>query len=258
MGTSDSGAGGGSGGSGGGGGSGGVGAGSLALRNGELREIDPAQQDAWDALQGVFSRLTPDYIRFIMGDDAVRAAYEALHWLHIVLVQDRSWAKVQKRFKISDGHGCLLELIGKLCTEAGPYAVNPQLQAVLFTSLKDFFLEVVGDPVVRDLGDAREVLQQVNRKAFDSISAIFLGAYLKEALRQEEKGLSRLARKRLAEFSLAKANQIVAAFQQTFRNQPWQEKIPQVSFTHLFQIMKAESEWLIKQLRKNVPIQQPV
>lgn len=257
MGTSDSGAGGGSGGSsGGGGGGGGVGAGSLALDSGKLREIDPAEQDAWNAIQGIFSRLTPDYISFIVGDDAVRAAYEALHWLHVVLVQDPSWAKVQERYHVTDGPGCLLELIEKLCTEAGPSAVNPRLHAVLFASLKDFFLEVIGDPVVRDAGDAREVMEHVNRKAFGSTSAIFLGAYLKEALRIEEKGLSRLARRRLAEFGLAKANQIVAEFQQTFRNQPWQGQLRQVGYTHLFEIMKAESEWLLKLLRKNVPRRQ--
>jgi hypothetical protein len=262
MGTSDSGAGGGSGGSsggagggGGGAGGGGGGAGFVELRNGSLREVDPNEKEAWDAIQGVFSRLTPDYIGFLVGDEGVRAAYETIQWLHIILAQDKSWAKIEDRFHVAGTSGCVRALIDALCRDQGEGAVNPLLRAPLKAALMDFFLQVLGDPVVRDAGDAKEVLRSVKPKAFESASALFLGAYLTESLRQEEKNLSRLARNRLKDFALAKANQVVGVFKERFHARPWKQGIEQVSYTHLFRIMKEESEWLIAQLRRNVPPQ---
>jgi hypothetical protein len=260
MGTSDSGAGGGSGGSGGSGGrgvggSGGGGAGFVELRNGTLRPVDPDEKEAWDAIQGVFSRLTQDYMGFLVGDEGVGAAYETIQWLHVVLGRGGGgWAEVQGRFGVSDRPGCVRELIEKLCSEQGAVGVNPLLRAPLKAALMDFFLQVLGDPVVRDAGNAEEVLRSVKSKAFDSASALFLGAYLAESLRQEEKNLSRLARSRLKAFALAKANQIVGVFENRFEKHSW-GNIAQVSHNHLFRVMKGESEWLIEQLRRNVALQ---
>jgi hypothetical protein len=253
MGTSGRGAGGGSGGSGGGRwGGGGTGAGVLTIRDGSLTNVDPQKEEAWGAIQAVFSRLPQDYIAFLVGDDGVRTAYETIQWLHVIFVQEKSWDKIEQRFQVPPGPNCLRNLIDALSREGGPLGVNPHLHDPLKSALMRFFLKVVGDdPVIRDSGDAKEVLAATSPRAFQSASALFFGAYLADSLRQEEKGLTRLARARLREFSEAKANQVVYAFRDRFRGKPWND-IHQVSFTHLFQVMKAEPEWLSELLRKTV------
>lgn len=253
MGTSGGVAGGGSGGSGRGGSRG---AGFIKLSRGELKDVNPAESEARGAIQGLFSRLPPDYVRFISGDAGVAAAYESLHALHVMLVQERSWDTVQARFGVPGGKGCLRTLVDALCPEQGPNAVHPRLRAPLQAALNDFVMRVVGDnPVVRDTGDAAEVLAAVDPRAFQSTSTLFFGSYLAELLRQEENGLTRLARQRLAGFAEAKANQVVASFNAKFRGKAWQN-VQQVGFVHLFRVMRGEPEWLSGQLRKELPDEQ--
>jgi hypothetical protein len=252
MGTSSGGAGGGS------GGGGGRGFGVITIGSAGLKEVDPNEEKAWSALRGVFSDLSGDYIHFVSADAGVAAAYEALHRLHVALVQEHSWENVEKRFGVPGGSGCLKKLADALSAEEGPNAVHPRLRASLQAALRDFFSRIVGDNVlVRDTGDAAAVLAHLTPAAFQSISALFLGKYLAETLRIEVFSLSRLARSRLGQFSEAKANQVVASFAATFRGKPWHD-IPQVSYTHLFRVMQGEPEWLAKQLRKGVQNQGPV
>jgi len=249
MGTSGGVAGGGSGGSGRGGGAG-AGAGFVTLVGGALKEVDPAQAKAWAAIQKTFTHLTQDYIQFISGDAGVGAAYEALHRLHVMLVQEHSWHNVQARFGVPGDKGCLPALTDAISPEEGPNAVHPRLRAPLQAALKDFFLRIVGDnPVIRDTGDASQVLKVLKPGPFQSTSSLFLGAYLAELLRLEEHGLTRLARQRLSKFAEIKANQVVASFEARFKGKRWKD-IQQVGFTHLFRVMQGEPEWLSEQLRK--------
>lgn len=234
-----------------------MGAGYIKLVKGGLRDIDPAEKEAWAALQGVFSRLSQDYIHFFSGDPGVGAAYEALHRLHVMLVQEHSWDNVRARFGVPGDKGCLISLAAALSPEEGPNAVHPRLRAPLQVALKDFFLRLVINPVVRDTGDAAQVLAALDPGVFRSTSALFFGAYLAESMRQEERGLSRLARHRLAQFAEAKANQVVASFEDKFKGKAWNE-IRQVGFTHLFRIMQGEPQWLAEQLRRNLRSEGPV
>lgn len=258
MGTSGSGAGGGSGGSGGsaGSGGGGGGAGLLTVDGHTLREQDPKETEALAAIQSVFSRLNKDYISFISGDDAVATAYEALHTLHVMLVVEKSWAKVQARFKVPGDPGCLRALADALSSDEGLNPVNPRLQAPLRAALMDFFLELVGDPVVRDSAPAEKVLKAVNPATFGSTPVRFFSAFLEKLLRQEETGLTKRARKLLHNFSETKAKQLVASFEARFHGKSWKD-IKQVGFVHLFRIVKGEPEWLSDQLRRKVKSEEP-
>jgi hypothetical protein len=214
--------------------------------------VDPKATEAWAAIQSIFSRLPQDYIQFVSGDVGVGAAYEALHRLHVMLVQEKSWDKVQERFGVTGGPGCMLALIDALSKDEGPTPVHPRVRAPLKVALMDFFLRIVGDnPVIRDSGTAAQALAVLTPAPFQSISSLFLGAFLAAFLRQEETSLSRLARQRLHEFSEAKANQVVASFESTYRGKPWKD-ISQVSFTHLFRVMQGEPVWLAEQLRRKL------
>ncbi len=245
MGTSGGGAGGGSGGSGGGGG-------IVRVARGGLEEVDPKEIKALASIQKIFTRLSQDYIQFMTGDVGVGAAYEALHTLHVMLVQNRSWEKVKERFGVPGGKGCLRALIEALSREDGSTPVHPRVRAPLQAALQSFFLRVVGgDPVIRDGGNAEEVLAALKPGPFQSTSSHFLGAYLYESLRLEEAGTTSLGRERLKKFSAAKANQVVASFEARFKGKAWND-INQVGFTHLFRVLQGEPKWLAEQLRKTL------
>ncbi len=247
MGTSGAGAGGGSGGSGGGGG-----AGFITIRHGHLSAENPKEAEAWEAIQSIFSRLPQDYIAFVLGDVGVEAAYEALHKLHVLLVQVKSWEGIQERFGILSGPGCLRALADALSREDGPTPVHPRLRAPLKAALMNFFLRMVGDnPVIRDSGNAQEVLKAITPNIFLSTSAVFLSSYMAEFLRLEETGLTKRARRLLCEFSETKAKQLVSSFEAKFKGRPW-HNIEQVGFAHLFRILKGEPEWRSEQLRRKV------
>jgi hypothetical protein len=239
---------------GGGGGSGGGGAGSVTLKGGALTSTDPGKQKAWEAIQGVFSKLSQDYLGFITGEPGVIAAYEALFRLHVFLLQEKSWTKVEERFGVDGGPGCLVRLAGALIADVGPHAVNPILQAPLKASLLDFFQRVVrDDPVIRNRGDAQQVIANIDAAVFGRTSNLFLGAYIFESLRQEGKNLSSAARKHLQEFAAAKANQVITSFEGAFKDKLWRD-VPQVSYSHLLRIMGAEPDWTTQRLRtKLVP-----
>lgn len=252
MGTSGGGAGGGSGGSGGGGGGGGGGAGFVTIVGSSITEVDRKKEKAWTALQKVFSRLSQDYISFISSDPGVAAAYESLHSLHVMLVQEHSWEKVEKRWKVPGGEGCLMALAKALTREDGPTPVHPRLVASLQASLQDFFLRIVKyNVLVRDTGDAAAVLAKLDPTPFQSISALFLAHYLAETLRIEEPGISRSALAHIREFSEAKANQLVASFETKFKGKQWND-IDKIGYKHLFRIMRGEPEWLSGRLRKEI------
>lgn len=245
MGTSGVGGGGGSGGSGRGGGRG---AGSVVFED-ELVSKDPAEEKALAALQSVFSQLSTDYLKFTLSDAGVGAAYEALHRLHVLLVEGRSWDGVEKQFGVPGTKGCLRLLAGALCPEVGANAVHPRLRAPLQAALNDFFLHLVGNPVTRDSGDGAEVLKRLRPAVFKSTSARFLASYLATTLRQEESNMSRLALSRLAKFAEAKANIVVGSFESRFKGKTCGD-VPQTSYSHLFRVIRHETDWICAQLRK--------
>ncbi len=169
-----------------------------------------------------------------------------------MLVQERSWERVEKRWKVAGGE-VLPDGIGKIPqSEDGPAPVHPRLVASLQASLQDFFLRIVKyDVVVRDTGNAAAVLAKLDPAPFKSTSALFLANYLAETLRTEEPGISRSALAHIREFSEAKANQIVASFETKFKNKGWKD-IDQVGYKHLFRVMRGEPEWLSDRLRKEI------
>jgi len=176
------------------------------------------------AFQGVFSRLPTDYLGFVAGDPGVIAAYEALHRLHVLLVQNRSWEGVQEIFGVAGRKGCVRALAETLTRDDGPSAVHPRVRAPLHAALMDFFRRIVGgDPVVLQTGSAAEVIAALDPKPFQSISALFFGAFLGEILRLEDSSLTKLGRERLRSFALEKANRVVAAFERKFKGQQWKD-----------------------------------
>jgi hypothetical protein len=235
-----------------GGGSGGGGGGIVTVSRGSLKQVDPSLAKAKAAFQKIFSRLPKDYLSFMVGDPGVVAAYEALHTLHVLLVENRSWKGVEERFGVAGGKGCLRALADALSSEDGPTGAHPRVRAPLQTALMDFFRRVVGgDPVVSQTGDATAVLTKLDPKTFQSTSARFFGEYLSELSRLEDPSISSLGLERRRDFALEKANQVVAAFERRFKGKPW-KAIARVSFVHFFRVMQGEPEWLAAQLRREL------
>jgi hypothetical protein len=245
MGSSGSGAGGS-----GGRGFGGGGPGSVTLKSGKLTSTDPGRQKAWTSIQTVYSKIAPESFGFIFGEPGVVRAYEALFGLHVMLVQEQSWQKIEQRYGVDGGSGCLARLADALSPDDGKSAIHPNLQAPLRKALLDFFLRIVGDdPSVRNRGDAQQVIAAVDPAAFKRTSNHFLAAYLLEHLRQEGANLSSAARRHLQEFAAAKADRIVGAFEKEFRGKAWQD-VPQASYAHLLRVMGGERDWTARWLRK--------
>jgi hypothetical protein len=234
-------------------GGGGKGAGFVTVTDGVLRSIDPDQMAAWEALQSVFSQLTSDYVAFVLGDEGVCAAYEALHKLHVLLIQQKSWENVAVTFGVSGGRKCLPEIIDSLSAGSELTPVHPRLQAPLKVALREFMIDVVGDPAVMELADGATVLSRARPEVFQSISVRFLRYYLPPLLRIEELITSRLARQRLDEFASEKAERVVAAFHARFYGKTW-GSISQVGYTHFFRVMKGELEWTLRQLRRGLNV----
>lgn len=244
--------GGGGGGLGGGGGGSGGGAGYNAVQGGQLVAVDPGLAQDWAAVHTVWSKLTREWIGFTLGEAGVQAAYSALFRLRILLVEGRSWDGVGREFGVDDGPGCLTRLVDRLVDNEGPHATHEKLKAPLKAALLDFAQRLVGDdPVMLDAGDARQVIAALDQQVFERTSNQFLSAYIHENLRIEGKNLSQSARAHFVDYATAKANQIVAAFDSTYRGKRWGE-IPQASFPHMMRIMAAESDWAVKNLRARV------
>ena len=189
---------------------------------------------------------------FITSDAGVIAAYEALHKLHVILVQERSWSKVQSEFNVDSGPGCLRRLADALAPDEGAATANPRLLAPLRSALQDFLLRVAGDdPVVRDNGDANQVMQRIDASVFQRTSNHFLAAYLKECIRLEGTALSKETRSHLRDFAEAKANQIVTAYENGFHGKRW-KNYPQLGYSQILRVLAAEQDWTVKCLRRKV------
>ena len=249
MGSSGAGAGGGSGGFGGGGGGG---LGSVTLRGDALTSANPGAVVAFDAIVGVYAKLSHDYLSSLFSDPGVAKAYRALFHLGVALLQDRSWDAVQREFGVDDGPGCLARLAEALASDGGSDAVNPRLQAPLKTAILDFLSRAVGDDRdIRSRGDASDVLAAARDDVFTLTANLFLGSYLSETLRLEAKNLNRAARAYLNDYAMAQANRIVGAFAGKFCHQPWRDN-PQVSDPHMIRVLGGEPAWTVKQLRVKV------
>lgn len=222
------------------------------IDKGVLTSVDVAKQDAWKVCQEVLSERASYVFNYNFSDPGVTAAYEFLHRLHVFLVQEKSWEKVQQTFGVDGGPGCLPRLIDALVAETGPHAVNPAIAAPLKKALSDFLLRVVGDnPLIRDGGDAVAVIAGVDAPVFQRTSNYFLGSFLYECLRAAPGTLSKAARSYLKEFSSAKADQVVASFSGKFRGGEW-GGLKQVSYAHLFRVLAGEKDWTAKALRRKM------
>ena len=235
-----------------GGGGAGAGGNSVTVRGGKLHSNRTTRAGVWKDIQNAVSRLSSDYLAFITSDAGVIAAYEALHKLHVILVQERSWSKVQSEFNVDSGPGCLRRLADALAPDEGAATANPRLLAPLRSALQDFLLRVAGDdPVVRDNGDANQVMQRIDASVFQRTSNHFLAAYLKECIRLEGTALSKETRSHLRDFAEAKANQIVTAYENGFHGKRW-KNYPQLGYSQILRVLAAEQDWTVKCLRRKV------
>jgi hypothetical protein len=226
--------------------------GSVTLRGGVLTSADPGRVAAFDAIANVYSKLSHGYLSFLVGDPGVAKAYEALFRLGVALLQDQSWESIQREFGVDDGPGCLMRLAAALAAGSGNDAVSPALQAPVKAAILDFLVRVVGDDfAIRNRGGAAEVLAAARKDAFTRTANLFLGSYLSETLRLEEKNLNRAARVHLNDFAMAQADRIVDEFAGKFRHQPWKD-IHQVSYPHMIRVLGGEMDWTVKRLRTKV------
>jgi hypothetical protein len=97
--------------------------------------------------------------------------------------------------------------------------------------------------------NAEQVIEKIDPGVFEHLAGLFLGDLLYEVVRGEERSLPLEVKAGLRPVVQARADRVVSDFKTRFRGKPL-DKIEQVSYRNLFDVMAAKKDWLIDQLRR--------
>lgn len=225
-------------GSGGGGGGGGV----------RVEHADAARMAALS--KGVLKKLSSDYLRSHLVTGPAGAIYRELTLLRTDLQVNRKWDGIQARLGVDGGPGCLQRLGAELIRRFTPPSTETAVRSVARTAVENSLLRMVGDDVSTLLkGTAADVIAALNPRQFDELANLFLGDVLHQLLRTEERELPGTAALGLRGVVQERADAVVRSFERRFKDKSYGD-VPQVGYRHLFEIMAAEPDWLVSELRK--------
>lgn len=176
-------------------------------------------------------------------------AYKALFDLSFDLFQRKSWDKIQEKYGIDAGAGCLRRWVTSVLDEHKEDTPDNRklakivLDSFLIKALKnnfDTYLE----------GDANTILKAANRKIFDSTSSNFLGLVLGQSLKGQIHGINVKNEDFIQTSATLQANKIIYHFEKQFKDKPYKSVgIDQVSYHNLFDVFSQEKEWLKKEFK---------
>jgi hypothetical protein len=117
-------------------------------------------------------------------------------------------------------------------------------------ALENSLLRLVGDDTkLYSSGTAGAVIGSLDPGVFDHLAGLFLGDLLYEVMRGEERALPPQVKQGLRGVVQQKVDRIIDNFETRFRGKPL-GNIPQVSFPHLFDVIAAQEDWFVDQLRR--------
>lgn len=240
--------GGGGGGSGGATASGGRGYGGYKISGGRLIVQDVDATAKAKALGSVLKKLRPEYLQEQFIGSLARDAYRALSLLNVDLCINRSWDGIKSRLGVAGGKGCLTELAAAIVGETPDR--NKKSRAFVRIALENFLLRAVrDDPELLMSATAVDVIKAIDAGVFARASALFLGDFLYEVVRGEERALPPEVKAGLRPVVQQRADNIVASFQDRFLGKPM-GSISQVSHRDLFDVIASQKDWFLEQLRK--------
>ena len=242
--------GGGGGGSGGATAGGGEGYGGYRIKGGLLLVNDADATEKSKAVRSVLNKLRPEYLHEQFIDSSAREVYRELCLLNVDLSVNRSWGGISQRLGVDGGPGCLPQLAAVLLRRFGVDDHNKKSRSFVRMALENFLLRAVGDDSERYLSaSAEQVIQHLDRGVFERLSNLFLGDLLYEVVRGEERALPPEVKSGLRSVVQARADRIVSDFETRFRGKRFAE-VQQVSYRHLFDVIRSNEGWFIDQLRQ--------
>jgi len=242
--------GGGGGGSGGATANGGRGYGGYRVSGGRLIVHNVDAQHKAEAVRRVLTKLPREYLLEQFVDSSAREIYRELSLINVDLCVNRSWSGVAKRLGVDGGAGCLIRLSAALIRQLDTSDQNKKSRAFVRIALENFLLRAMHDDSEQLVSaTADQVVANVDHSVFARLANLFFGDLLYEVVRGEERSVPPDVKVGLRVVVQARADKVVSDFETRFRGKPL-GAIPQVSYRSLFDVMAAQKDWLIDQLRR--------
>jgi hypothetical protein len=242
--------GGGGGGSGGATAGGGKGYGGYKVSDGRLIVENVDAEDKAEAVRRVLTKLSKEYLLEQFVDSSAREVYRELSLINVDLCTNRSWNGITKRLGVEGGPGCLTRLSAALIRHLQTPDQNKKSRAFVRMALENFLLRAIhDDSKLLVSATAEQVVAKIDPGVFARLAGLFLGDFLYEVVRGEERSLPPQVKAGLRPVVQVRADRIVSDFETRFRGKPL-DKIKQVSYRNLFDVMAARKDWLVDQLRR--------
>jgi hypothetical protein len=242
--------GGGGGGSGGARAGGGEGYGGYRVSGGRLIVQNADAEEKAEAVRRVLTKLPREYLLEQFVDSSAREVYRELSLINVDLCANKSWDGIARRLGVEGGPGCLTRLTAALMRRPETADQNKKSRAFVRMALENLLLRAMGDDSKRLVSaNAEQVIATVDPEVFKRLAGLFFGDLLYEVVRGEERSLPPQVKAGLRPVVQARADRVVSDFETRFRGKSL-DQIKQVSYRNLFDVMAAQKDWLVDQLRR--------
>lgn len=237
-----SGSGGGGGGGGGGNSSGGSGY-SVSDSGSGYPSLLPRKQDTVGvAFNKLLAGPPKEYYMAIFGSDLLRELYAGIRDVSVWLCMDKDWRKIEQRYRVSPGPGCLVHLKDAMVRVHGGDSADPRVRELCLEALESLFIYAMGDsPRNYAAADGAKACQKLNRKVLiDSRSSYFMREMINEVAKHQSAELTAELRSDLYKYALDRADQIVNGFVRRFK-----DRDPEMTHNQIIQVIRDNPDWFL-------------
>jgi hypothetical protein len=190
-----------------------------------------------------------EYLTTYVASPLAQHIYKELFRLHVDLVTNRKWDGVERRLNVAGGEGCLLAVAHRLISQFAEDERDQRVRNTMSNVVEDFLMNAVGnDPDVLLSGTAMEVIEAVDRRAFESTAGYFLTFVILRMLEREHERLSEQGRTELRSIAETLANRVWARFERDYLGKPFGD-LAQTTPGDLLHILSC-TDWFAEELRK--------
>ena len=197
----------------------------------------------------ILGSVPKEYLAKYVTSPLAQQIYKELFRLHVDLVTNRKWDGVERRLGVAGGEGCLLAVAHKLISRFAADERDQRVKNTMSNVVEDFLMNAVGnDPDVLVSGTAREVIDAVDRHAFDSTAGYFLTFVILRMLEREHERLPEQGRTELRTIAETLANRVWARFEKENLGKPFGD-LAQTTPGDLLHVLSSTG-WFAEELRK--------
>lgn len=236
----------GGGGGGGGGGSWSSRGGGYSFQGGRSVETAASAEIINKGIQEVFKTSSiREYIEKQFESPFLISIYEELFLLSVHLFQNHSWEGITETYGINDDQGCLMRWVNSICELREESEPNQKFRETARECLEDFLIEALdSDAETYFYGNSQQVMAQLDPNYFNRASNHFLGLLLWRIVERHSEKSTIEDETRLKDATQRIANNIISSFEKKFYAKN------QTTYRHLLQVISANKDWFIKQLRQ--------